>query len=74
MYGVVGLLATLAAFGLVLGGLPWLASRVRRRGTGGGVLGPFEEMWHPAATRARVEIQAQEERRAPMPSPGDPPI
>lgn len=73
MTGLLVPLVLLAVFGVVLGGLPWLASRVRRRGTGGGVLGPFEEIWYPAATRARIEIQVQEERRAPTPSPGDPP-
>jgi hypothetical protein len=54
---------------LVLVGLPLLARRVRRRGTGSDVLGPFEEMWHPAAHRARQESQLQEERRDDAPSP-----
>jgi len=35
------------------------------------LMGPFEEMWHPAAVRARIEIQVQDERAAPTPSPGD---
>jgi hypothetical protein len=56
---------------LVLAGLPWLARRVRRRGVGGDVLGPFEEMWHPAAHRARMDSQIQEERRDETPSPDD---
>ncbi|MGC4889202.1 hypothetical protein [Micromonospora sp. DT227] len=37
---VVGVLAA------VLGTLAWLAARVRRRGVGDNVMGPFEEIWH----------------------------
>ncbi|MEO7126776.1 MAG: hypothetical protein ABI382_13215 [Nakamurella sp.] len=61
-------------FGLTLSGLPWLSSRVRRRGISGGysIMGPFEEIWHPIALVAHVEIQAQDERRAPAPLPGNP--
>lgn len=70
---LVALLLSVLAVGTVLGGLPWLAARVRRRGIGGEVLGPFEEMWHPAAVRARQEIDVQVELRVPAPSPGDPP-
>ncbi|MEU7974533.1 hypothetical protein AB0B48_21110 [Micromonospora sp. NPDC049089] len=54
----------------VLGTLWWLASRVRRRGIGGEVMGPFEEMWHPAAHRFRAEIRVQESRAVPMPPQG----
>ncbi|MGC4866574.1 hypothetical protein ACLQ3B_14205 [Micromonospora sp. DT53] len=54
----------------VLGILWWLASRVRRRGIGGEVMGPFEEMWHPAAHRFRAEIRVQETRTVPMPPQG----
>ncbi|MCG5450424.1 hypothetical protein [Micromonospora hortensis] len=54
----------------VLGTLWWLASRVRRRGIGGEVMGPFEEMWHPAAHRFRAEIRVQESRTVPMPPQG----
>lgn len=71
MGGLLALLVILAVFGLVLGGLPWLASRTRRRGAGESLMGPFDEIWHPSAHRARLEIQVQEERPAPMPSPGD---
>ncbi|RQX14546.1 hypothetical protein DDE19_22885 [Micromonospora ureilytica] len=53
----------------VLGILWWLASRVRR-GIGGEVMGPFEEMWHPAAHRFRAEIRVQETRTVPMPPQG----
>jgi hypothetical protein len=65
------LVLIVAAFGMVLAGLPWLAARVRRRGVGGSVLGPFEEIWHPAAHRARIEVEVQQERSAPAPAPGD---
>jgi hypothetical protein len=64
------LLVVIAA-GAVLGGLPLLAARVRRGGTGGAVLGPFEDMWHPAAQRARLEVETRQEAPAPEPVPGD---
>ncbi len=63
-----------AAFGAVMAGLALLTRRQRGRKVGGSVAGPFEEIWHPSAHRARIEIQVQEERRIPMPSPGDPPL
>lgn len=34
-------------------------------------MGPFEEMWHPAAHRFRAEIRVQETRTVPMPPQGD---
>jgi hypothetical protein len=53
-------------------GLPLLAARTRRRGTSGaGLFQPFEDLWHPAARRALVEVQVQEER-TDAPLPGDP--
>ncbi|TDC39956.1 hypothetical protein E1211_02595 [Micromonospora sp. 15K316] len=55
-----------------LGFLAWLAARVRRRGIGDNVMGPFEEIWHPAAHRFRAEIKVHEERMVPLPSAGDP--
>jgi hypothetical protein len=58
-------------FGAVMGALAWLARRVRRRGVGGGLMGPLDEIYHPAAHRFRVEIQVHEERMVPMPSPDD---
>ncbi|WP_431913827.1 hypothetical protein [Micromonospora carbonacea] len=56
----------------ILGLLAWLAARVRRRGIGDNVMGPFEEIWHPAAHRFRAEIKVHEERMVPLPSAGDP--
>jgi hypothetical protein len=63
-------LGLFAALAIVVGALWWLAVRVRRRG-GGDVLGPFDELWHPAAHRTRIEGQEQALRRAPAPSPDD---
>ncbi|MEU1362874.1 hypothetical protein ABZ356_23885 [Micromonospora zamorensis] len=54
----------------ILGILWWLASRVRRRGIGGEVMGPFDEIWHPAAHRFRSEIRVQDARAVPMPPRG----
>ena len=63
-------LGLVAAFALVVAALWWLAVRVRRR-SDGDVLGPFDELWHPAAHRTRIEKQEQEELRAPAPSRDD---
>jgi hypothetical protein len=65
--------ATVAGLAAVMLALVWLGRRVRRRGTGtaSGFVGPFEEMWHPAAHRARREAQVVQERTVPAPSPGD---
>lgn len=63
----------LAAVGGPVAGLTWLARRVRSRGGSGGysLMGPFDELWHPAAVAARLEVQVQEERQEPSPAPGD---
>jgi len=57
----------------IAGGFAVLAVRARRRGTSGGLLGVFEQMWDPAAHQRGQEVIAQEERTAPAPLPGDPP-
>ncbi len=49
------------------------ARRARGRAASGAVTGPFEEIWPPAAHRARIEVQAQDERMIPNPQAGDPP-
>lgn len=73
MNDVVGLVIVVTIVVAVLGGLPWLAHRSRRSGSGGYTLmGPFDEMWHPAALEARIEIEIQDEQPAPAPLPGDP--
>jgi hypothetical protein len=72
----VGEAVVVTGFIAVMGGLAWLGVRVRRRGGGRGseaVLGPFEEMWHPAAHRARLQTDIVEERVVPMPSADDQP-
>ena len=51
----------------------WLGLRARRRGIGGSVLAPFEEIWDPTSHRTDVAVHQLAERRAPAPAPGDPP-
>ena len=69
-----GFVVTVAIFAVILGGLPLLARHVRRTGVGAGLMGPIEEIWgYPDAHRMRFEVEAQVERRAPAPSPVDPP-
>ncbi|NYJ07182.1 hypothetical protein [Petropleomorpha daqingensis] len=68
----------LAVGGLVvLVGVPvgflLLGRRARRRGIGGSVLAPLEEIWDPVAHRTNIEIQVQAEAEAPAPSPDDRP-
>lgn len=58
---------------LVPVGLWAIGRRARGRAAGGAVAGPFEEIWHPAAHRARIQIQVQDQRIAPDLLPGDPP-
>jgi hypothetical protein len=65
-----GLPAVLAIYASVLGGLVWIAHRVRRRGGGASLMGPFEEIWHPAAHQAHLEIEVQDGRPEPAPAPG----
>ena len=58
----------------VLVGIPagyaWPGRRARRRGIGGSVLAPLEEVWDPGAHRTHVEVQVLAEREAPAPLPG----
>ncbi|MEG3633359.1 hypothetical protein, partial [Micromonospora palythoicola] len=69
--GVLMFLMVVACLAAILGALAWLGVRVRRRGIGGAIMGPFEEIWHPAAHRSHQEIRVQEERMVPKPSPDD---
>jgi hypothetical protein len=59
-------------FAAALGGCVALAVRIRRRRLGGGLLGPLDEAWHPAAHRYRLEIEAHEERMLPVAPADDP--
>ena len=61
------MIATLVIYAVVLGGLVWL----RRRASGSSLMQPFDEIWHPAAHRARVEVEVRQECPAPGPLPGD---
>ena len=72
---VLGIFGVLGFFAAVMAGLFMAGSRIRarRRGVGTAAMGPFEEMWHPAASRARLMTEAVEERVVSMPSPDDPP-
>jgi hypothetical protein len=42
---LVALLAIVGGFAAILGSLAYLASRVRRRGIGGAVMGPIDEIF-----------------------------
>ena len=61
----------------VLIGVPlgvWLLGRrARRRGIGGSVLAPLEEIWDPVSHRTAIEVQVQAEQEVPAPSPDDRP-
>ena len=73
MADVVAIVAVIAAFAAVMVCLAWLTRRQRGRRIGSSVAGPFEEIWHPAAHRARIDIEVQDERKVGAPAPGDPP-
>lgn len=72
MADVVLILLVAAGFAVVMAGLAWATTRRRGRRAGSSVAGPFEEIWHPAAHRARVDIEIQDERTIAPPSAGDP--
>jgi hypothetical protein len=74
MADVLAIVAVVAAFAAVMGCLAWLTRRQRGRRISSSVAGPFEEIWHPAAHRSRIDIEIQDERKVATPSPGDPPI
>lgn len=61
----------LAALAALLGAFTWLAVRIRRRGVGGGIMGPIDELYNPGAHRSRLEIQVQDQRMTPRSSQGD---
>jgi hypothetical protein len=49
----------------ILGAFVLLARRIRRSGVGGGIMGPVDEIYRPAAYHVRQEMQAHEERTIP---------
>lgn len=61
-------------FAVVFGTMLWAFARfgawVRRKGIGGGLMGPIDEAWHPSADRFRREIAIHEQRVLPS-RPGD---
>ena len=73
MDGFWALLAVVGGFAAVLAGCVWLGRRVRRRGTGGGLMGPLDEIYHPEAHRLRMAIEVHEQRVVPLPAAGDQP-
>ncbi len=57
--------------------MPWALSAEKRRQwkrAQSSLLGPFDEIWHPAAHRSRLIVEVQAERVEPAPSPGDQPL
>jgi hypothetical protein len=72
---VLGVVAVLAIFAAMMAALVWMGRSVRRRGSrlGSAAMGPFEEIWHPAARRARLKTELVEERMVPMPTADDNP-
>ena len=71
MAGLLGFVTAAVLLAVVLGGLTGLARRVRRRGAGGGIMGPIDEIYRPSAHRLRIEIEAHEQRMLPLPAPQD---
>ncbi|BCJ28334.1 hypothetical protein AB0I55_26900 [Actinocatenispora sera] len=66
-----------AVLAVVAGGAAWLLMRLagwaRRRGVGGALMGPAEEIWHPNAREFRFVIEAEAQQEIPRPPAGDPP-
>ncbi|MEU2427953.1 hypothetical protein ABZ611_00265 [Streptomyces sp. NPDC007861] len=69
------LLMLAGALAAVLGCFAWLASRVRRRGTAGAAvraaMASYDEAFRVTAHESYYEIQAQQDRKAPLLSPDD---
>ena len=70
---LIGGLVVAAGFAVLLGLFAAMASRMRRRGIGGALMGPIDEIYHPNAFRFRAEVRAAEQRAVPNPAPGDRP-
>jgi hypothetical protein len=64
-------LAFVVGLAAVLGAVAWLGLRVRRRGNGGAIAGPVDEIFRPNAHYLRLEAEAQEQLVAPRPAPDD---
>ncbi len=72
MTGLVPALVLAIGGVLILAGFVWLAGCVRRRHAAGATMNIVDEIFHPADHQPRIEVRAQFERKAPIPSPGDP--
>lgn len=70
---LVAFLVVVGGFAVVLAGFTWLAASMRRRGTGGALMGPIDEIYNPAANRLRLETQIHEQRMMPIPPTEDRP-
>jgi hypothetical protein len=74
---VLPLLILAGALAAVMGFFAWLAALVRRRGIAGtalrGAIASYDEAMRVTAHDSHYEIRAQAERKAPVPSPDDPP-
>jgi hypothetical protein len=62
-------LLTFAVIAVICLLLMRFAGWARRRGIGGGLMGPIDEAWHPSADRFRRETEVHEQRVLP-PRPG----
>lgn len=63
-------LVLIVVVALLLTALMRFAVWARRKGIGGGIMGPIDEAWHPSADRFRRETAVHEQRVLP-PRPGD---
>ncbi|OLB65665.1 MAG: hypothetical protein AUI10_05650 [Actinobacteria bacterium 13_2_20CM_2_72_6] len=59
---VVGFVAVVAVLTAIMAAFGWFATRMKRSGVGGGIMGPIDEVYRPTARESRIEIQVQEER------------
>jgi hypothetical protein len=75
MTGFLVSLLVVAATGVVITGMTLLARYLRRHGRGGPALGAamaaYDEVMHPVAYDAFVEVQAQDDRVIPVPAAGE---
>jgi hypothetical protein len=78
MAEILGVAAVFGFFAAVVVSLYVMGTRIRTRGRSSvtvsltGVFSPFEEIWHPAAYRARQIAETMQHQRDSAPAPGDP--
>jgi hypothetical protein len=63
---MLAVLAVLGGFVMIMAVLAGLAVRIRRRGGGGGLMDPVDEVFNPSAHRLRQEIAIHEQRMMPI--------